>query len=74
MCHLPVTYWDTNRPISPNDQKLAISKLAAEMDQRGTPLSKYGFDFSLKILKFEQQEMRGSVEYIDYVRQYCGEI
>jgi hypothetical protein len=72
MCHLPVKYWDTNPPIAPENQKLAIVQMADAMDKQGRPLVKNGFDFNLGYLKFKPGDMRGEVNYIDYVRQYCG--
>ncbi len=72
MCHLPVKYWNTNPPIAPENQKIAIVQMADAMEKQGRPLVKNGFDFNLGYLKFKSGEMRGEVNYIDYVRQYCG--
>ena len=72
MCHLPVKYWNSSPPIAPESQKIAIVQMAGAMEKQGRPLAKNGFDFNLGFLKFKKGEMRGEVNYIDYVRQYCG--
>ncbi|MBL1406529.1 MAG: hypothetical protein COC00_011140 [Rhizobiales bacterium] len=72
MCHLPVTFWAANKPIPPENQKAAIAQLQSAMKKQGRPIEKHGFDFSLGYLKFDKQEYRGNVNYIDYVKQNCG--
>ena len=71
MCYVPVHYRDTHAPVAPIFQILEITNLALVMEQQGRPIQDYGFDFSLGILRFEKWEVKGSVEYIDYIRQYC---
>ena len=71
MCYIPVYYRDTHAPIAPIFQILEITNVALVMEQLGRPIQDYGFDFSLGILRYERWEVKGSVEYIDYIRQYC---
>lgn len=74
MCHLPVKFWNTAKPVPPEDQKTAIVKLTAAMKKQGRPIEKHGFDFNLGILKFEDQEYAGTVKYYGYVKQHCGKL
>lgn len=72
MCHLPVSFWAANKPIPPENQKAAIAQLQSAMKKQDRPIEKHGFDFNLGYLKFDKQEYRGNVNYIDYVKQNCG--
>lgn len=72
MCHLPVNFWAANKPIPPENQKAAIARLQSAMKKQGRPIEKHGFDFNLGFLKFDKTEYRGTVNYIDYVKQNCG--
>ncbi len=74
MCHLPVIFWNSNKPIPPEKQKASITRLNNAMRKQGRPMEKNGFDYELGYLKFENQEFRGSVNYIDYVKQHCGKV
>ncbi len=74
MCHIPVRFWDSARPLPPERQKLAIIAMRNKMKKQNRPLEKHGFDFNLGLIKFDEKEVKGEVEYIDYVRQYCGKL
>jgi len=72
ICYVPVRYWDTQAPIPPENQQHEIWKLRSAMSSAGRPMEEHGFDFSLGYLKFESTKLRGSVGYIDYVKQHCN--
>jgi len=74
MCHLPVKFWGSNKPIPPEKQQAAIVKLRNAMQKQGRPIEKHGIDFSLGNFKFEAKEYRGNVKYFDYVKTNCGKL
>ena len=64
-------YRDAYPPVEPEDQVSKIIELAVTMKSKGRPLDD-GFDFSLGILEYQKGAKEGSVDYIDYIQQYCG--
>lgn len=71
-CYVPIHYWNTYEPLEPRNQISSIYKLHSAMNNRGTPMAENGFDFSLGFLEFKSRELRGTVDYADYIGEICN--
>lgn len=69
---LPYEFWDARDPVHPKDQMPEIAVLAATMQKQGRPIQENGFDFSLGILKYQPNEKKGTVNYLDIMKAAIG--
>lgn len=70
LAYVPIEYLDTQEPIHPENQFLEIIELADAMRDLGRSLLKSGFDFSLGYLSFAPDEIKGNVNYVEFIRQH----